>query len=164
LIALECHRGSRSAAVQRIGVEAVRDGGMLRLRYVIECRVEALRLPPRGLRPLWQHTCCEAFVGSRASPAYHEFNFSPSGDWDAYAFTDYRRGGPLDVPDPDIAVKVAAQAIELSAAVRAAAQPLLLALSAVVEARDGSLSYWALRHAPGQPDFHHRDGFVLELA
>jgi hypothetical protein len=33
----------------------------------------------------------------------------------------------------------------------------------VIEAADGSLSYWALRHPPGKPDFHHRDAFALEL-
>jgi hypothetical protein len=39
-----------------------------------------------------------------------------------------------------------------------------MGLSAVIEERDGMLSYWALRHAPGKPDFHRRDGFALELA
>ncbi len=42
-------------------------------------------------------------------------------------------------------------------------QGLKLALSAVVEDDSGTLSYWALKHAPGKPDFHHSDGFVLEL-
>ena len=42
--------------------------------------------------------------------------------------------------------------------------PLLIALSAVVEQSNGSLSYWALKHPPGRPDFHHADGYVLELA
>ena len=40
---------------------------------------------------------------------------------------------------------------------------LKLALTAVVEDGSGRLSYWALRHAPGKPDFHHPDGFVLEF-
>jgi len=40
---------------------------------------------------------------------------------------------------------------------------LKLALSAVVEDDSGRLAYWALKHAPGKPDFHHPDGFVLEL-
>ncbi len=38
-----------------------------------------------------------------------------------------------------------------------------LALSAVIEERDGTKSYWALAHAPGAPDFHHADCFTLEL-
>jgi hypothetical protein len=41
---------------------------------------------------------------------------------------------------------------------------LSLALSAVVEERNGALSYWALRHSPGKPDFHHPEAFALELA
>jgi hypothetical protein len=38
-----------------------------------------------------------------------------------------------------------------------------LGLTAVVEAADGSLSYWALRHPVARPDFHHRDGFAQTL-
>jgi len=37
-------------------------------------------------------------------------------------------------------------------------------LTAVVECVDGALSYWALRHAAGKPDFHHPDTFALEIA
>jgi hypothetical protein len=33
----------------------------------------------------------------------------------------------------------------------------------VIETLDGSLSYWALRHPPGKPDFHHSESFALEL-
>jgi hypothetical protein len=38
-----------------------------------------------------------------------------------------------------------------------------LGLSAVIEETDGHKSYWALRHPPGKPDFHHPDCFALEL-
>lgn len=37
------------------------------------------------------------------------------------------------------------------------------AICAVIEEADGTKSYWALAHPPGKPDFHHADGFVLEL-
>jgi len=40
---------------------------------------------------------------------------------------------------------------------------LSIAVSAVVEDQDGLLSYWALRHPPGKPDFHHADAFALVL-
>ena len=43
------------------------------------------------------------------------------------------------------------------------ASPLRIALSAVIEEIDGTKSYWALRHPPGPPDFHHRDCFALTL-
>ena len=38
-----------------------------------------------------------------------------------------------------------------------------LALAAVIEEVDGTKSYWALRHPPGKPDFHHPDCFALTL-
>jgi hypothetical protein len=60
--------------------------------------------------------------------------------------------------------------LELDAAIRlpelvdpAAGRTLKLALTTVIEDDSGTLSYWALKHAPGKPDFHHPDGFVLEL-
>ncbi len=40
---------------------------------------------------------------------------------------------------------------------------LALGLSVVIEEESGALSYWALRHAPGKPDFHHASAFALEL-
>ena len=41
--------------------------------------------------------------------------------------------------------------------------PWQLALTAVIEDTTGALSYWALAHPSGAPDFHHPDCFVLEL-
>ena len=38
-----------------------------------------------------------------------------------------------------------------------------MAISAVIEETNGRLSYWALGHPPGKPDFHHPDCFALEL-
>ena len=43
-------------------------------------------------------------------------------------------------------------------------EPWHLGLSAVIEERNGTISYWALNHPPGDPDFHHPDCFALELA
>ena len=40
---------------------------------------------------------------------------------------------------------------------------LAIGLSAVIEARDGSKSYWALTHCAAQPDFHLRQSFSLTL-
>ena len=41
--------------------------------------------------------------------------------------------------------------------------PHAIALTAVLEFTGGRMSYWALAHPPGRPDFHHRDGFVATL-
>jgi hypothetical protein len=36
-------------------------------------------------------------------------------------------------------------------------------VSAVIEEADGTKSYWALAHPPGEPDFHDPESFVLSL-
>ena len=128
--------------------------------------------PPRLADGLWQHTCFEAFIKARASSDYYEFNFSPSGEWAAYAFRSYRDGGRFDDSmDPAISVNIEDDRLVLNAAIVLARLPairsatrLLIGLSAVIEASDGSLSYWALKHPLAKPDFHHPDSFVLELA
>jgi hypothetical protein len=122
---------------------------------------------------LWRHTCFEAFLMKGDGPGYREYNFSPSGEWAAYAFRDYRQakdqqaGVAADEPAPVIRVQRSAQRLALEAEVPLELTPsyrsMRLGLAAVVEAVDGGLSYWALRHPPGEPDFHHIDAFALQL-
>ena len=38
-----------------------------------------------------------------------------------------------------------------------------MGLSAVIEEKDGTVSWWALAHPEGPPDFHHDACFALEL-
>lgn len=45
----------------------------------------------------------------------------------------------------------------------AVAHPWRIGLSTIVEERNGRLSYWALAHPPGKPDFHDPACFALEL-
>jgi len=116
----------------------------------------------RGDR-LWQHTCFEIFV-SPGMPAYREFNFSPSGEWAAYAFRGYREAAPApDVEVQSLSIRRSADRLELDAGIPVPdGVRLSIAVSAVVENRSGALSYWALKHAPGKPDFHHPDAFTLQ--
>ena len=160
--ALVRHPDTPCAALRAIEARVVRDGGELRVAYVLQGEIDRLRLPPpRAAGALWQHTCCELFV-AQALPAYREYNFSPSGEWAAYSFGSYRDGAAAQIPDPRIEVKRDRDRLELTATIQAAARKI--GLSAVIEEDDGSFSYWALRHAPGKPDFHHPDAFALELA
>jgi hypothetical protein len=144
--------------VHRLQAGIERGAGGLSLKFLLQGNLERLRIPeprlPRAVSGLWEHTCCEIFVAPADAPAYHEFNLSPSGEWAAHAFRCYREGAMLSDP---------ALAPELEALIRVEGRRLLIGLAAVIEAADGSLSYWALRHPPGKPDFHHRDAFALEL-
>ena len=45
----------------------------------------------------------------------------------------------------------------------AVARPWHIGLSTIVEERNGRMSYWALAHPPGKPDFHDPSCFALEL-
>jgi hypothetical protein len=121
---------------------------------------------------LWQHTCFEAFIAAPGVAGYYEFNFSPTLDWAAYQFTDYRHGmAPANLRHaPGLQVRRSSDQFELTATVHldgltplCDAVALRLALAAVIEDHRGGLSYWALEHPPGEPDFHHPDSFTLDL-
>jgi hypothetical protein len=171
------HPGSDAGPV--VGLDAAPGSGArgaLLVRYRLAANLARLRVPaPAPLQRadgLWRHTCFEAFVRRAGEEAYHEFNFSPSGEWAAYTFRRYRERGSNLAGDfnPKITVHRDADRLELSAVIPRAflppgppEVPLRLGLSAVIEDRNGVLSYWALRHPPGKPDFHHPDAFALEL-
>jgi hypothetical protein len=167
--ALERHPASPCAALRGIQATVRRNpDGSLDVTYRIEGDLDRVRIPPprppRAGEQLWQHTCCEVFVADAAGPGYQEFNFSPSGEWAAFRFTGYREGASFAAPDPRIGIVRTARALDLTAQIDPNHKgKLRIGLSAVIEEIDGALSYWALRHAPGKPDFHHRDAFALEL-
>jgi hypothetical protein len=169
---LSPHPETPCPAVESIAVR-VRDGSQhLEFDYRVAGQIDHLAVPAPApaarVDGLWQHTCCEAFVGQRGLAAYREFNFAPSGHWAAYDFTDTRSRGA----DPALAapaIEAASSATELQVIVRIAVRdlgasgPFDLGLSVVVETRDGRRSYWALCHPAPHPDFHHRAAFALRL-
>jgi hypothetical protein len=122
---------------------------------------------------LWKHTCFEAFVAAKEATDYHEFNFAPSLDWAIYRFSAYREGrSPAAIGGaPEIFVHRSDDGLELKSVVRLGhlaalsdVRRLRIAVAAVIEDDKGRLSYWGLRHPPGKPDFHHPNGFALEVA
>ena len=121
---------------------------------------------------LWRHTCCEVFVGHAGGPDYLEFNLAPSGAWAAYGFAAYRTPQPVPpLAAPSITMTHAPGELELRARLDPALWACLegpvttlhVGLTAVIEGRDGALSYYALRHPLEQADFHDARGFALHL-
>jgi hypothetical protein len=173
-LSLCCHPRTPAQAIRAINVATGgTQSGSLTLTFALEGDLSGVCIPePRPSRRvdgLWRHTCFEAFVMAGEGPGYREFNFSPSGEWAVYAFRGYRDGGESEAaPGPGIAVRLRGDRLELIAKLRPACLPpvrsLRLGLSAVVEDRGGMLSYWALRHPAGPPDFHHADSFAFQLA
>jgi hypothetical protein len=164
-------------AVRGIAVDVqLTSARVLACHYILEGDLTRLRVPQlhAGERRdgLWQHTCFEVFIAVSGASGYYEFNFSPSRDWAAYHFEGYRTGmsAATLLRAPDLGVQRRGARLELTAGVPLAGlgplqdgQQLRLALAAVTEGADGRLTYWALQHAPGKPDFHHPHGFALEL-
>ena len=167
---LSLHPDSRCEAVESIAADVSRRGSMLDLHYRLTGRIADLRIPPHEAPArtdnLWQHTCFEAFARA-GGEGYRELNLSPSSRWAAYRFDGYRSGmAPLEVPQMRIDTHTTDQAIELTASIHLDLPPDLpwrLNLTAVVEDAQGRISYWAYAHPPGKADFHHPDGFQIEL-
>lgn len=173
---LLAHPTTPCDAVREFDADVVRGaGGALRLQWWLDADLPQLRLPAAAAVAradgLWRHTCFEAFLARRGSSAYCELNFSPSGEWAAYRFDGYRTGMRCaDVGSPVARWRRGPRHLELAVELGigdplggAAGDTLRLALAAVIEESSGTMSYWALRHPPGAPDFHHADGFVMEL-
>jgi hypothetical protein len=149
---------------------------LLTLRYNLQGDMSFIRIAPETVPGradgLWKHTCFEAFIQPGGSPSYYEFNFSPSRQWAIYRFNGYRNGmTSLQLASsPEIQVRREPHQLELQATfplpismTMGAAPPTKLGLTAVVEEDGGRLCYWSVQHAAGKPDFHHADGFTLEL-
>ncbi|NVO15764.1 MAG: DOMON-like domain-containing protein [Rhodoplanes sp.] len=177
LLPLRRHPDSPNAAATDVTVEVARPAaGRLLLTWIVTGAITAIRIPPpetpARADELWRHTCFEAFVRAPPGSAYYEFNFSPSTCWAAYRFDFYRSGMRVadEIGAPLIEAQSRADGWVLQAALeldRLSAlpcdAPLHLGLSAVIEDTNGRLSYWALAHPPGKPDFHHADGFAHDL-
>lgn len=145
--------------------------GDLILHYEMNGALEQLiipdKLPVEKRDNLWEHTCFEAFIAVEGDTGYLEYNFSPSSHWASYAFSNYRvrRDWTLNEA-PVLEIMQMPKRLVLTAALSPEMLPpnphhlpLNIGISAVLEAQDGSLSYWALNHPLDHPDFHHQGGF-----
>jgi len=173
---LLCHPSAHLEPARALNVHVGRSADELLMTFRLDGDLGRIRVPaahqPRIASDLWRHTCFEVFIAFERQPAYHEFNFSPSGEWTVYAFSGYRAGGPLadETLRPRIDVRFDGGRLELEARVRLStlsvihpSSPLRIGLAAIIEADDGTLSYWALRHQGDKPDFHDADTFALLL-
>jgi hypothetical protein len=173
---LKLHAQSRCPAEVEIAVEVTRPCARgLTFSYVLTGSLGELNIPPATTPSrkdeLWRHTCFEAFIRA-AGVEYYEFNFAPTTHWAAYRFSGYRSGRePAEIQAPVIAVQSDASRCILEASLRLdSLAPLSdqaswhLGLSAVIEMRNGGISYWALVHPSEAPDFHHPESFAYELS
>ncbi|HEX5237247.1 MAG TPA: DOMON-like domain-containing protein [Sphingomicrobium sp.] len=130
-------------------------------RFVIPAVTEPWRADE-----LWRTTCFEAFFRADGDDAYREWNFAPKGNWAAYDFTGYREDmRPADVGSPPyIRMEDNFTWWTVGATIAVEADKVWqLGLSAILEEKDGTKSYWALAHPSEKPDFHEPGCFVARL-
>lgn len=166
------HPANPSVAVEGIdfGFER-RSTTSLRFRFEARGRIGKVVLPERAepLRKngLWERTCFEVFLRPSEFSDYREFNFSPSSQWAAYAFSAHRTGmaqAALPAP-PVIETRVGPEllTVDVLVSIDLPEEPYLMAAAAVIEERWGGKSLWALSHDGSVPDFHHPSCFTLDL-
>ncbi len=152
-----------------------RDGDRLSLRYRLEDPEGLVLVPsaiaaPRRCYDLWTSTCFEFFLAEPGAEPYWEGNLAPNGDWNLFRLSGYRQGlAPESAINAlPFVVERAGGGLDLMVsldlgALPLAGRPLELAVTAVVELRDGEILYWALAHPGEQADFHWREGFALRV-
>lgn len=176
LLALKPHPDMPSGAVDHIEVDVLRGAPeTLTLTWLLTGDPRQIRLPAFQGRSrqddLWKHSCFELFLRGDGD-SYYEFNFSPSGGWAAYRLASYR--GELEnapgEPIPRHGFRAEASTLGMVANLDltglpglALGEPLRIGLSAIIETTVGERAFWALAHAPGEPDFHNPIAFAGEI-
>jgi hypothetical protein len=157
-----------------ITCRVTRAGYTFLLSFLIDAEIDRLVVPEPGEQVrrdgLWQSTCFELFLRPVGGRSYFEFNMVPAGAWAAYRFENYRSGMAEACLEPALPINAAnriatfEQNVVLDSNGHSALEgELQIGLSAIIEARDGTKSYWALAHPDGPPDFHHDACFAASL-
>jgi hypothetical protein len=159
----------------RITGRLARRADTLAIRFALRGGPAQLVIPAPAESPsrrhgLWEETCCELFLAVKHAERYWEFNLSPAGHWNVYRFDGYRQKMAEETAFTSLPLSVRRGSdsllldleLELGRIVPAES-PLEVGPAAVIKARDGGLTYWALTHPGPQADFHRREAFLVEL-
>ena len=132
-------------------------------RFRVSGDLDAIVIPevtePERMDDLWRTTCFEIFwedASNDSGPGYREFNLSPSTRWACYDFDDLRLNSCDGSAEVSIGRRSEADALVIEAEIISDLPlPANVALSAIIEDRQGNIQYWALSFAPGKADFHN---------
>lgn len=133
--------------------------------------IPELRMSSRRADELWRTTCFEFFWGPKDGSCYWEVNVSPSGDWNIYRFSDYRKNM---CAAEEWKVNNFALLRDSSSSIRCqfliqgpqrdfALAETTAALTAVIHHRRLGIDYWALSHGGEVADFHRSRDRTLEF-
>jgi len=166
---LVCHPGCAPGPVRKVTASIAPTPHGCRAWFSLEGDLDRIRIPDHREAQrrdhLWKTTCFEIFWQAEGQSAYREFNLSPSSEWAAYDFDDFRLNA-RDAPVEALAIACAhsSDRLALSADIVCdLALPARVALNAIVEHHDGTLQYWALAFEDGPPEFHSAACRALHL-
>ena len=146
------------------------------ISYMVAGNIEEIFFPSLVVNPtrqdnLWKTTCFEFFIAAKDSPAYWEFNLSPSGEWNVYIMDAYRQVNMREetrFSKLEFRVQEDAECFSLEHELNLNSiileeTSVQVGIASVITANTGQLSYWALTHPHVEADFHLRKSFVLEF-
>lgn len=148
---------------------------LLRFEAFLSGEISWLDIPPPAAaasrrKGLWEETCFELFLAHKGLPGYWEFNMSPSGQWNVFRFSGYRKEMQEEFSFASLPFTVAREPGRLSIRMEVQLDRLFdpshtleAAVSMVVKDNQGQISYWALTHPGPRPDFHGRESFLIDL-
>jgi hypothetical protein len=146
------------------------------IQFVVAGEIDRLQLSPitqfpQRITGLWETTCFEFFFGVPRQEKYWEVNLSPSGDWNVFRLDRYRENLQEEQAIAALPFTVKVERDRLTLALTFDLQGLglecgaiELSATSVIQEKTGEISYWAVKHAGLEADFHLRDSFVIGLS
>ncbi|MFT7689040.1 MAG: hypothetical protein ACI9FB_004406 [Candidatus Azotimanducaceae bacterium] len=132
--------------------------------------------PPARQDDLWLSTCFEFFLSYKGRAQYFEFNFSPSGHWQAYQFSRYREDRQV-APNLSLSkseinhkanqtrVSIEVEYVEGDFVTNTSSKNILnLGLSVILLDKRRHYHYFALKHSSKEKaDFHDPITHLLNI-
>lgn len=150
-------------------------GDHLLLQYKVLGPIDKILIPAPAKEArfhdlLWQSTCFEVFLQEGSQTAYEEWNFSPSGDWANFRFSEYRQRTMENIPShppQDLKFSHDEHQIILEAKIpkkesgaHTHAPNFRYGLTAILHLHSGMKQYWAMTHLSDQANFHLAASFL----
>jgi hypothetical protein len=120
---------------------------------------------------LWEHTCLEAFFSTDQEKltSYAEINCAANGHWAFYTLSSYRQdlseyhAGSVHLLTREETPQGVRFVIAVKGLPWSASTGLFVGITAVIEFKNGDISYWAISHAEKEADFHSKKSFIARI-
>ncbi len=158
----------------KLETEINKDGNQLHLIYTISGDIGDIAIPKYVQErerkwELWEHTCFEMFISKDDREDYLEFNFSPSGNWNAFHLDNIRQGikeypgATVSIDAPMVKENSYSQKITVDFNDTSFfGDDTAVGVTTITNMKNKK-EFWALLHSKSEPDFHTKESFILAL-